>query len=54
MSVMNIKGFRLQLDNKLLNVTSLRLMKSKEGKNASLIKFNNKIYYLQRRCFHVE
>jgi hypothetical protein len=38
------KGFRLQLDNKL-NVTSFALWKAKEGKNASLIKFNDKIYY---------
>jgi DNA-binding CsgD family transcriptional regulator len=38
--------FRLQLDNKLLNVTSFASYETpKKGKNASLIKFNDKIYY---------
>jgi AraC family chitin signaling transcriptional activator len=38
--------FRLQLDNKLLKVNSFTSYEApKKGKNASLIKFNNKIYY---------
>jgi hypothetical protein len=35
--------FRLQLDNKLLKNSFTS--EAQKGKNASLIKFNNKIYY---------
>jgi hypothetical protein len=42
--------FRLKLDNSLLNTKSLYTYSSpKIGKNASLIKFNNSIYYAYKR-----
>jgi ligand-binding sensor domain-containing protein/DNA-binding CsgD family transcriptional regulator len=42
--------FRLQLDSKLLKVNSFKSYESpKKGKNASLVKFNNKIYYAYKK-----
>jgi hypothetical protein len=45
---MNIKGFRLQLDNELLKAKSVTVYEQPKKKNA---KFNNTIYYAYKDGF---
>jgi hypothetical protein len=47
---MNIKGFRLQLDNEL-KAKSVTVYEQPKKENASLTKFNNTIYYAYKDGF---